>query len=274
MQSNTSNTVIIADNGTQNSSRVLVVEDNLANQNYLFALLDSWNIPYDLASNGLEALSFVERRDYVMIFMDIRMPVMDGYEATRAIRRLDQNHNRNIPIVALTASTLVDQKEKAFAAGMNYYVSKPYSPNDLEIVLSKFNIFEKVNSSTPSSFQFSDQLDHDFLQEFYQDDLGRAELMFDVFLKIIDEEVSQLEKFMDDQNWEAFSSQAHKIKPNFQMVGLPVLSQKMKSYESAKSDVDLRKMITLEFQDWKSDFFAAKEKVMTELDRIKKFNSL
>ena len=273
MESITSNTITAPENAL-GISKVLVVEDNLANQNYLFALLDSWDIPYDVANNGQEALSFVRGSKYAMIFMDIRMPVMDGYEATRAIRRMDGNENQTVPIVAITASTLVDQKEKAFEAGMDYHVSKPYSPNDLEIVLSKFNIFEKVNSSTSSSFQFSDHLDSAFLQEFYQDDLSRAELMFDVFLKIIDGEVSTLEKLMKDEDWDAFSSQAHKIKPNFQMVGLPVLSQKMKSYESARNDADLCKMITLEFQEWKNDFFAAKEKVMTELDRIKKFNSL
>jgi len=253
---------------------MLVVEDNQVNQNYLFALLDSWGFSYDLAQNGREALNCVEEEEYDMIFMDIRMPVMDGYEATKAIRSLSGNNNQHVPIVAITASTLVDQKEKAFAAGMDYHISKPYSPADLELVLSKFHIFEPVDHTSSNSFQFSRELDFSYLEEFYQDDLSRAELMFDVFLKIIDGELGQLEKHMNEQNWDAFSSQAHKIKPNFQMVGLPDFSKKMKGYESAKDDEELRKMITLEFSELKASFSIAKSKVKLELDRIKTYNNL
>ncbi len=237
-------------------------------------MLEEWNLDYDLAENGLEALKLVQQHKYRIILMDIRMPTMDGYEATRSIRAMEGNVNQNIPIVALTASALVDEKERAISAGMDYHVAKPFSPADLELVLNKFHILSEVKGGNSSVFIFSESLDQAYLQEFYQDDLSRAELMFDVFLKVIDAEFQRLEELMIGEDWKAFSSQAHKIKPNFQMVGLPELSRRMKNYEAAKDDVDLRKMITLEFQEVKREFFDAKVLVAEELERLKQFKNL
>ncbi len=252
-------------------SRILIVEDNRVNQQYLAGILDKWFFAYDLASNGSEALELLNQNRYQLILMDIRMPEMDGYEATIRIRSEEDNPNHDVPIIALTASALVDEKERALAAGMNYHLTKPFSPEDLGLVLSKFNLIEAVEVDKPDNFTFSTQLDSEYLDEFYQGDLQRAALMFDVFLKVIDGEMDKLEQLKEEQDWNAFSSQAHKIKPNFMMVGLREFSEKMKYFEGAKKYADLRKMISLQFDEVRRDFENSKALIEKELVRLREF---
>ena len=252
-------------------SKVLVVEDNKANQQYLTGLLDQWKLTYDLANNGKEALLLIAKCMYKAVLMDIRMPEMDGYETTLKIRSMQFNANVDVPIIALTASTLVDERERALAVGMNYHLSKPFTPEDLGLVLTKYNIIEAMEKETYNEFSFSPSLDGEYLDEFYQGDVQRAILMFDVFLKVIDGEMVTLEDLKDQEDWEGFSGQAHKIKPNFKMVGLQGFSEKMREFEGAKKDPDLRKMISLQFDETKKEFEGLREIIVNELERLKEF---
>ena len=122
------------------------------------------------------------------------------------------------------------------------------------------------------NFTFSDTLDIGYLSQFYGDDLARATMMFQVFLQVIDGEVSVLEKHKENADWNAFAAQAHKIKPNFMMVGLAELSELMKLFEGAKKEEDLRKMISLQFNEVKIQIENGKKLIETELQRLKEFN--
>ena len=117
--------------------RVLVAEDNVMNQKYISSLLTKWNINYVIASDGKKAVEQAYSQRYDLILMDIQMPNMDGYEAAITIRNTD-NVNQSTPIIALTASAMLDQKSKAIEAGMNDFVSKPFTPNNLLSVLQSF----------------------------------------------------------------------------------------------------------------------------------------
>lgn len=119
--------------------KILLVEDNELNRKYATTLLKKWKIEYDMAFDGAEACQKVLDKKYDLILMDIQMPIMDGYEATIKITNTE-NPNKNTPIVALTASALVTQKDKALECGMSDYLSKPFTPVQLKSVLSKFAI--------------------------------------------------------------------------------------------------------------------------------------
>ena len=111
------------------TKRILVVEDQEDNRQILRDLLG--NAGYELveAENGEEAIAAVARQRPDLILMDIQLPVMDGYEATRRIRaNLDL---KSVPIIAVTSYALTGDENKALAAGCDGYVSKPYSPRDL-----------------------------------------------------------------------------------------------------------------------------------------------
>ncbi|WP_229238627.1 hybrid sensor histidine kinase/response regulator [Dyadobacter sp. Leaf189] len=111
--------------------RVLIVEDNAINVLLMRNFMKQWKVDYDVADNGLIALQKVQLADYDLVLMDLQMPEMDGYEATLKIRQLPGEKYANLPIVALTASAMMDIKDIAFTVGMNDYISKPFSPAEL-----------------------------------------------------------------------------------------------------------------------------------------------
>lgn len=123
-----------------NNIRILLVDDNKINQKVAIKFLSRWNTVVEAADNGLDALQKITSQRFDIVLMDIQMPEMNGYEATRAIRRLPDPEKSNIPIIALTAAALSHEKENAFLSGMNDYVCKPFSPAELYSKLVKYTI--------------------------------------------------------------------------------------------------------------------------------------
>ena len=122
-------------------ARLLLVEDNSINQEVAEGILNSIGLQTDIAHNGVEALQILagesELDPFSLVLMDCQMPEMDGYEATRNIRAgKGGESNKNIPIIAMTASAMLGDKEKCLAAGMNDYLSKPLETDELEKMLS------------------------------------------------------------------------------------------------------------------------------------------
>ena len=113
---------------------MLLAEDNAVNQKLARHLLGKLGCEVDVANNGMEALVQWSQRPYDAIFMDCQMPGLDGYQTTQRIRE-SGDHGRQIPIVAITASSMVGDRERCLAAGMTDYVSKPLHPNELRRVL-------------------------------------------------------------------------------------------------------------------------------------------
>jgi CheY-like chemotaxis protein len=118
--------------------RVLLAEDNVVNQKIGVRLLEKCSCRVDLASNGREAVEMAGLFPYDLIFMDCGMPDMDGFEATRAIRAGENNGTR-IPIVALTAHAIAGTREECLASGMDDYVSKPVSLEEVEQALARWS---------------------------------------------------------------------------------------------------------------------------------------
>ncbi len=121
--------------GVENQ-RVLLAEDNEINQLVAKELLESMGLAVDIAENGRVALEMLALNDYAAVFMDIQMPEMDGYEATRQIR--DNPRLRGLPIIALTAHGMVGDKEKCIKAGMDDHISKPIDPQALADMVARW----------------------------------------------------------------------------------------------------------------------------------------
>jgi PAS domain S-box-containing protein len=120
------------------SEKVLLADDNAINQKVAFAMISKIGYRADPAANGLEALAAVKRQHYDIIFMDVQMPEMDGLEATRQIRALAAAEGRRGPwIIALTANAMQDDRELCLAAGVDDYVTKPFTQPDITAALER-----------------------------------------------------------------------------------------------------------------------------------------
>ncbi len=113
-------------------SNLLVVEDNIINQKVISQILKKWEIKFDIAGNGKEALEKLSNDEFDIVLMDLQMPIMDGFEATSEIRNNKVfKAIKNIPIIALTADAFLETKNKVFKSKMNDFVSKPFNKKEL-----------------------------------------------------------------------------------------------------------------------------------------------
>lgn len=122
----------------ENTVSVLLVEDNEINQLVAGNFLDKWHIAYDVAENGKIAVDMVKSKKYDLILMDIQMPEMNGYEATKAIRLMDNEHYKKVPIIALTASAMMEIRDKIEENGLNDCITKPFKPEELKETIARF----------------------------------------------------------------------------------------------------------------------------------------
>jgi len=248
--------------------KLLIAEDNSMNRKYIRRVFQKWDISFEMAVNGAEAVEMAKAEKYDLIFMDLQMPIMGGVEATSEIRN-HPNLNQHTVIVALTASALSEHRNQALNAGMNDFVTKPFTPEQLLKVLSKYfleqsnnpNIMNSENNSAPSDnpegqpskssdepiiqiHSYHPKLDKAYLDTIYGRDWEYAADMFLTFLEDIAPNFDRLMPLVEAANWEAYYQVAHKVKPSLQMVGLPALKEKVLTVEvmakTAPDQVKLR----------------------------------
>lgn len=215
---------------------VLVVEDNLMNQTYIGNLLTKWNVPYIMASDGKQAVEQAKRQPFDIILMDIQMPIMNGYEATVAIRST-QNPNQHAPIIALTASAMLDHKSIAMEAGMSDFLTKPFEPAQLLSILQRFAPAATIDSE--GCILFHKALDRKRLSDLYGTDAAYASEMFSLFLTDVVPDIRTLPGLCAAQNWPVLANATHRLKPTLAMVGLSALEEEMKQLDKrARQDED------------------------------------
>ncbi len=114
---------------------ILIVEDNPVNQKLIAFLLARSHYSYDIAENGVAALDRLGKADYRLVLMDMMMPIMNGYDATKAMRA--DPRLKDIPVIALTANAMKGEDEKCRQVGCNDYVAKPYSKDQILAAISR-----------------------------------------------------------------------------------------------------------------------------------------
>ena len=117
---------------------VLVIEDNASNRLALRALLDRFNVPADFAATAAQGIALVQAKRYGLILMDLMLPGMDGYEASRQVRRIEFGTGRHTPIVAVTAVDPSVSRPACVAAGIDGFIFKPIEPDALTDVLRRW----------------------------------------------------------------------------------------------------------------------------------------
>jgi two-component system, sensor histidine kinase and response regulator len=155
--------------GPSKSLHILLAEDNVVNQKVATKILENWGHSVVVASNGREAVAACEKERFDLIFMDVQMPDLDGFEATKIIRAREKDGRGRLPIVAMTAHAMKGDKGKCLAAGMDYYLSKPINRDELFSVIEKF---AKCGEATGNSTVLSSRDDEAFTTEVF--DMAKA----------------------------------------------------------------------------------------------------
>jgi len=119
------------------SLRLLLAEDNLINQKVALGMLEKMGHELTIANNGREAVDIFSKGRFDLVLMDIQMPEMDGFEATKLIRQQQQQSGTKVPIIAMTAHAMSGDREKCLSAGMDDYISKPISRDELDRVIQR-----------------------------------------------------------------------------------------------------------------------------------------
>ncbi len=200
------------------SMSILLVDDNKINQFLGKRILSNIGInDVEVAGDGLSALAMMQKRDYQVLLTDVEMPGMNGYELTTAVRNLGNGKN-NITIIALTANSKPEEKEYALANGMNDYLSKPYSPEELKEVLQKHvmqpDTFMGIENSTHKSNGLNPIKDLYVLFNHNKDDVMNLLLLLK---KQLPELMLSLKNDILSDNYENVFNSAHKLKSTIKL---------------------------------------------------------
>jgi len=261
------------------SGNILIAEDAKPNQILIRKLLEKRGLTVTIVENGQEAVDAAGKKDYDLIFMDIQMPVMGGYDATRALR----NNGVKTPVVALTANAMKGDDQKCLDAGLDDYMSKPIKRDKLTEILTKYlskeseSVMDKIDSAKDQLEQIG-QMCSDSSSDSSQENIAESPIEWDFVMETCgDEEIAEViaESFVSDApemlqalrdaidagNAKDILLYAHKIKGSGLNIGAKKLGEKAAPVEDAGDKGDVKTA---------SDLFDAVE---TEFDKVIAFLS-
>ena len=198
--------------------RVLLVDDNPVNQQLGVAMLKRLGLDHDLADNGRHALERIAATDYALVLMDMEMPEMDGISATRAIRRgeADRPDAARLPVIAMTANALAEDRERCLAAGMDGYIAKPIRMAALESEIRR--LFGAAAAPAPVAQADADPaapvFDRDAVLNMLDDEELFRELAV-MFMDAAPDYVGELDAALAAEDWPLLTRQAHTLKGLF-----------------------------------------------------------
>lgn len=201
--------------------KVLLVEDNEVNRLFANSILAKWGCQVDSAENGHVALEKVKNYDFEIILMDVQMPILDGYETTRKIRKLTDNKKSIVPIIALTANAIKGDIDRCMASGMNDYISKPFHPERLYQTMMKY-LAEENNAISNNELNGSTEsvTDLTYLKSICDGDNEFVNSMIDTFLSNTPTIINEMQSSSNKSDWEMVGRLAHKLKPSISFVGI------------------------------------------------------
>lgn len=194
--------------------KILLCEDNILNQKLAKSVINNFGFDLDIANNGEEGIELLSKNTYDLVLMDLQMPVKDGYQTTEFIRN---ELKSTIPIVAMTAHSLVGEQERCYKVGMNAYVPKPFK----QAVLLKAI---KTVMDTDAVLTKKRTVDLSFLEEMACGDENFKKDMIEIFLEKIPEQDAELQEAFKNEDHETVKKVAHNMKSSLDIFLLEDLS--------------------------------------------------
>lgn len=250
---------------------ILLVEDNKTNQLLAKTRLERWNCNVDVANNGFEGVKKTQQKVYDIIMMDIQMPVMDGYEATKIIKNDISEEVSKIPIIAMTAFTSKTEIDRALESGMDDYIFKPFKPDELFKILKKN--FKKIKNIKKTAMKSEIKRDYrcinlEFLEEETLNESTVLILLIDLFFKDLKEYMHMLDEDVKQKKWQDLYKATHKIKPSISMFGITKLEPVIFTLEQKFKEEDLEDIDSI-VRKCKSIIVNVKKELKLELKSLK-----
>lgn len=238
---------------TAEDAHILLVDDNSLNLLVAQELLKPLQLQIDTAENGKDAVAMVQERHYDLVLMDHMMPVMDGIEATKAIRALPEPQYQNLPVIALTANAMVNAQKEFANAGMNGFVAKPidfqmicnqlrkWLPKDMiheltreeaeKILSDETDTADSITDTStgssaenPAGFRFENGLPYCGSEE-------ALKQIIQIFYNTIDSKSKKIEQYLKEQLIKDYTIEVHALKSSALLIGAPGLSEAAKELE-------------------------------------------
>ncbi len=255
--------------GSDQPLRILLVEDDKVNQKVAIKSLEKWGHEVTVVENGREAVAAHESGAFDLILMDCRMPEMDGYQATAAIRRHEQSTGEYIPIVAMTANVMKGDRQRCIDAGMDDYISKPFSKQDLREAIRK--VIESTSQdpqqtdkdASSTGLGYGDILDIDGPMKKLDGDMELYGELVDVFADIFPGHLSSLQGAIRTGDASLARLSAHTIRGGASNIGAVGIYNITTEMENAAETGDLEKVSEL-VVELQRQFRLLKEKISHE----------
>jgi PAS domain S-box-containing protein len=221
------------------TSRILIAEDNTVNQKVVLFMLQKLGLRADIAANGQEAVDAAARIPYDIILMDCQMPEMDGFEATAEIRRREREEGRatRTPIIAMTANAMPGDREKCLAEGMDDYLAKPVTADDIMAMLQRWLPVHAAGTAVKNApddmAPDSPPVDLGRLQGIYKDNEKAVQELLGIYLETTRELIAQLEQAIRLRDTKAAARLAHEIKGASAYIAAEQVLQLARSIEAA-----------------------------------------
>ena len=232
--------------------KVLMAEDNEINQELAKFIFQDLGWDLDIAENGLIALDMLGKSDYDILLMDIQMPEMDGYQATRKVRESSEDY-ADIPIMAITAHALKSEVQKCLDAGMDGYISKPFQVDELVRKIEALIRDRQKKDGQAVSKKQSAQAEETFdapvidLSNLYALSGKNSTMVnniINIFVKETPKVIEQIKQYFKNSDWKSLQSACHKMKSSCSVIGAVELHKNMEIIEidCINNDIDKNKM--------------------------------
>lgn len=213
--------------------KVLLVEDHKLNQKLAIAYLKGFVLHVDLAENGIEALETFKHNLYDLVLMDIQMPLLDGYHAAKQIR---EQFKSNVPIIAMTANIMANEREKCLSYGMNDYLSKPFKEIDLYNIVNLYignkKQYEKQVNDLVADSEGKSVINQDHLNTLSRGNKTFIKEIIDIFLEQNPIEIKELENAIKKEDYPSIRSISHKMKTSVGFIGITQLLPELTKIEN------------------------------------------
>jgi hypothetical protein len=256
---------------------VLVAEDQPFNQIVIQSMLEEWGFDVDVAENGRQVIEKISNKRFDVILMDIYMPEMNGIETTNYIRNNFDKPLCDIPIIAITANAYVEEHQKFIDAGMTDTISKPFKSyllfNKIINVLgvSKATLADNFKQFSDVEFFSSKEeklYDLELFKNITKNQKGTMIKMLRVFIEKSTDELNQLIKYTEQQDWEKVSSITHKMKPSFAYLSMKQLENLVQQIHHLAKNKEKTEIIPKLVQNTKNLLEFTIQKLENEITKL------